>query len=69
MTARPAAAVSGFQSTPSATSARANATRYPAAAGRANLGAFFYVLLGVGALNTALSAYYYLRVVRAMLLE
>ncbi|HVL13256.1 MAG TPA: proton-conducting transporter membrane subunit, partial [Gemmata sp.] len=39
------------------------------AAGRANLGAFFYVLLGVGALNTALSAYYYLRVVRAMLLE
>ena len=38
-------------------------------AGHANLGAFFYVLLGVGALNTALSAYYYLRVVRAMLLE
>jgi NADH-quinone oxidoreductase subunit N len=33
------------------------------------VGAVFYVLLGVGALNTAASAYYYLKVARAMLLE
>jgi NADH-quinone oxidoreductase subunit N len=39
------------------------------AAGHANLGTAFYVLLGVGAVNTAVSAYYYLKVVRAMLLE
>jgi NADH-quinone oxidoreductase subunit N len=39
------------------------------AAGHANLGTAFYVLLGVGAVNTAVSAYYYLKVVRAMVLE
>lgn len=33
------------------------------------VGVLFYVVLGVGAVNTAMSAYYYLRVVRAMLLE
>jgi NADH-quinone oxidoreductase subunit N len=39
------------------------------AAGREQLGTVFYVLLGVGAVNTALSAYYYLKVARVMLLE
>jgi NADH-quinone oxidoreductase subunit N len=38
-------------------------------AGFTRLGTAYYVLLGVGAVNTAISAYYYLRVVRAMLLE
>jgi NADH-quinone oxidoreductase subunit N len=33
------------------------------------VGTAFYVLLGVGAVNTAVSAYYYLKVARAMLLE
>lgn len=33
------------------------------------LGTVFYVLLGVGAVNTAVSAYYYLKIARAMLLE
>ncbi len=33
------------------------------------VGTLFFVLLGVGAVNTAASAYYYLKVVRAMLLE
>jgi NADH-quinone oxidoreductase subunit N len=39
------------------------------AVGEANLGTAFYVLLGVGAVNTAVSAYYYLKIARAMLLE
>jgi NADH-quinone oxidoreductase subunit N len=39
------------------------------AAGRADLGVAWYALLGVGAVNTAISAYYYLRVVRAMVLD
>ena len=39
------------------------------AAGHARLGTAFYVLLGVGAVNTAISAYYYLRIIRAMILE
>ena len=39
------------------------------AAGHAHLGTAFYVLLGVGAVNTAISAYYYLRIIRAMILE
>jgi NADH-quinone oxidoreductase subunit N len=39
------------------------------AAGQANLGSTFYVLLGIAAVNTAISAYYYLKVVRMMLLE
>lgn len=43
--------------------------RAASAAGFGQLGAAFYVLLAVGALNTAVSAYYYLKVVRAMLLE
>ncbi len=39
------------------------------AAGHANLGTLYYVLFGVGAVNTAVSAYYYFKVGRAMLLE
>lgn len=46
-----------------------DAGRSATAANRANLGTAFYVLLGVGAVNTAVSAYYYLKVVRAMVLE
>jgi NADH-quinone oxidoreductase subunit N len=46
-----------------------DAAKVAAASGQANLGTAFYVLLGVAAVNTALSAYYYLKVVRAMLLE
>jgi NADH-quinone oxidoreductase subunit N len=46
-----------------------DAAKIAAASGHANLGITFYVLLGVAAVNTALSAYYYLKVVRAMLLE
>jgi NADH-quinone oxidoreductase subunit N len=46
-----------------------DAGRSATAAGRADLGTAFYVLLGVGAVNTAVSAYYYLKVVRAMVLE
>lgn len=38
-------------------------------ASHANLGIFYAALLGIGALNTAISAYYYLRVVRVMILE
>jgi NADH-quinone oxidoreductase subunit N len=38
-------------------------------AGHARLGNGYFALLLVGAVNTAASAYYYLRVVRAMLLE
>lgn len=38
-------------------------------AGQTNLGTVFYVLFAVGAVNTAVSAYYYLRVARMMLLE
>lgn len=39
------------------------------ASGPPGLGTLFFVLLGVGAVNTALSAYYYLKVVRAVLLD
>lgn len=39
------------------------------ATGGTELGPVFYTLLGIGAVNTALSAYYYLRVVRAMTLD
>jgi NADH-quinone oxidoreductase subunit N len=46
-----------------------DAGKNSAAAGHATLGAAFYVLLAVGAVNTALSAYYYLRIVRAMIFE
>src|SRR5581483_709574 len=46
-----------------------DAGRAATAAGRSDLGTAFYVLLGVGAVNTAVSAYYYLKVVRAMVLE
>jgi NADH-quinone oxidoreductase subunit N len=45
------------------------AGRGAAAAGHAAIGTAFYALLAVGAVNTAVSAYYYLRVVRAMVLE
>lgn len=37
--------------------------------GHASLGSAFYVLFGVGAINTAVSAYYYLKVIRTMLLD
>ena len=45
------------------------AGRGATAAGYGSLGTAFYVLLGVGAVNTALSAYYYRKVVRAILLD
>ena len=45
------------------------AARSATASGPPGLGVLFYVLLGVGAVNTAVSAYYYLKVVRTMLLE
>ncbi len=45
------------------------AARAATAAGHTPLGTVFYVLLGVGAVNTAMSAYYYLKIVRAMLLD
>ena len=45
------------------------AGRDATAAGHSALGTAFYVLLGVGAVNTAVSAYYYLKVVRMMVLE
>lgn len=47
----------------------ADAARAASASGPSGLGAVFYALLAVGALNTAVSAYYYLSVVRAMLLD
>jgi NADH-quinone oxidoreductase subunit N len=43
--------------------------KHASASGHANLGNAFYVLLGVASVNVALSAYYYLKVVRMMLLE
>ena len=46
-----------------------DAARGATAAGLTGLGGTFYALLAVGATNTALSAYYYLKVVRAMLLD
>jgi NADH-quinone oxidoreductase subunit N len=46
-----------------------DAAKAATAAGRANLGTAFYVFFGVGLVNTAVSAYYYLKVVRAMILE
>jgi len=45
------------------------AAKAATASGKSNLGFAFYGLLGVGALNTAASAYYYLRVVRTMILD
>ena len=45
------------------------AARDATVAGKGSLGITFYVFLAVGAVNTAVSAYYYLRVVRAMLLD
>lgn len=45
------------------------AGREASSAGQRSLGSAFYALLAVGAINTAVSAYYYLRVVRAMILE
>jgi NADH-quinone oxidoreductase subunit N len=46
-----------------------DAARTATAADRANLGTAFYVLLCIGVVNTAVSAYYYLKIARAMLLE
>jgi NADH-quinone oxidoreductase subunit N len=34
-----------------------------------NLATAYYILLGIGAVNTAMSAYYYLKIVRVMLLD
>ncbi len=46
-----------------------DAAKEATAAAPPGVGTVFYFLLAVGAINTALSAYYYLRVARAMLLE
>lgn len=46
-----------------------DAAKAASANGPSGLGTVFYVLLGVGAVNTAVSAYYYLKVARAMLLD
>lgn len=46
-----------------------DAAKEATATAPAGVGTVFYCLLAVGAINTALSAYYYLRVARAMLLE
>ncbi len=46
-----------------------DAAKSATASGPPGVGVAFYVLLGVGAVNTAVSAYYYLKVARAMLLE
>jgi NADH-quinone oxidoreductase subunit N len=46
-----------------------NAAKVATASAPLGVGTMFYVLLGVGAVNTAVSAYYYLKVVRAMLLD
>lgn len=45
------------------------AARTASASAPPGVGTVFYVLLGVGAVNTAVSAYYYLKVARAMLLD
>lgn len=45
------------------------AGRGASAAGRPDLGGAFFTFLAVGAVNTAVSAYYYLRIVRAMILD
>jgi NADH-quinone oxidoreductase subunit N len=46
-----------------------DAAKDATASAHANLGTAFYVLFGIGLVNTAVSAYYYLKVVGAMLLE
>src|SRR4051812_2999675 len=46
-----------------------DAARAATASAPAGFGPLFFVFLGVGAVNTAVSAYYYLKVVRAMLLD
>jgi NADH-quinone oxidoreductase subunit N len=45
------------------------AAKAAAASGPPGVGAVYYTLLGFGAVNTALSAYYYLKVTRAILLD
>lgn len=45
------------------------AAKSATAFGPPGLGAVYFVLLAVGAVNTAVSAYYYLKVARAMLLD
>jgi NADH-quinone oxidoreductase subunit N len=45
------------------------AARAATASGPPGLGSVFFALLAVGAVNTALSAYYYLKIARAMLLD
>jgi NADH-quinone oxidoreductase subunit N len=45
------------------------AAKSATASAHANLGTALYVLLGIGVVNTAVSAYYYLKIVRVMLLE
>jgi NADH-quinone oxidoreductase subunit N len=46
-----------------------DAAKSATASGPSGVGVVFYVLFAVGAVNTAVSAYYYLKIVRAMLLE
>ena len=45
------------------------AAKTATASGPPGLGTVFFVLLAVGAVNTAVSAYYYLKIARAMLLD
>ncbi len=45
------------------------AAKAATASGPPGLGTVFFVLLAVGAVNTAISAYYYLKIARAMLLD
>ncbi|WP_439627942.1 NADH-quinone oxidoreductase subunit N [Gemmata sp.] len=45
------------------------AGRAATASGPPRLGAVFYALLAIGAVNTAVSAYYYLKIARAVLLD
>ncbi len=45
------------------------AARAATASGQSDVGGVFYAMLAVGAVNTAVSAYYYLKIARAMLLD
>lgn len=46
-----------------------DAGRVATAAGQGSIGSLYFVLFGIGAVNTAISAYYYLKIARAMLLD
>jgi NADH-quinone oxidoreductase subunit N len=61
--------LAGFAGKFQAFAAIYRAAKFAIATGHASLGTTFYVLFGVAAINTAVSAYYYLKVVRVMLLD